>query len=110
LRILHNAFVSSRRHARRQPPFVDIAIDELLCHPLLQATPPAPTEVLSDELAAALDALPVEFRVTVWLIDVEELGVAEAAEVLGVPVGTAASRVYRARQLLRARLAGEEKK
>ena len=105
LRILHNAFVSSRRHAGRRPPFVDLDIDELLTHPLLRTEPPLPGGRLSDDMAEALEALPVEFREAVWLIDVEELTVAEAAQVLDVPVGTAASRVHRGRRQLRERLA-----
>lgn len=104
LRILHNTFVSSHRHRGRRPPFVDLDIDEILSHPLLRTEPPVAGGPLSDDVAAALEALPVEFREAVWLIDVEELTVAEAARVLDIPVGTAASRVHRARRQLRERL------
>jgi hypothetical protein len=59
LRILHNNFVSaSRRRSSRRPAFVDLNIEELLTHPLLQ------------------------YREALWLIDVEELTIAEAAEVV----------------------------
>ena len=63
--------------------------------------------VLDEHLGAALDALPVKFRQVVDLIDVSELSYHEAAEVLGVPVGTVMSRLSRARKRLRDHLARE---
>ncbi|HWP34816.1 MAG TPA: RNA polymerase sigma factor [Thermodesulfobacteriota bacterium] len=60
-----------------------------------------------DALEAALSALPVAFRATVWLVDVEEMSLAEAADVLGCPVGTVKSRLSRARALLRLLLKDE---
>lgn len=104
LRILRNTFLNTQRHADRRPPFADIDVDDLLTHPVLQVEPAGLEPVISDELAQALESLPVEFRETLWLIDVEELTVAETAEVLDVPVGTAASRAHRARRMLRERL------
>lgn len=53
---------------------------------------------------AALAALPAEYREAIWLCDVEEMTVAEAAAVVGCPVGTIKSRVFRGRALLRASL------
>jgi RNA polymerase sigma-70 factor (ECF subfamily) len=40
----------------------------------------------------------------VQLVDVEELRYEEAADVLGIPIGTVRSRLYRARRLLQAAL------
>lgn len=68
---------------------------------------PEPTlfaAVSREAIDAALAALPVEFREAVWLADVEEMTLAEAAEVLGCPIGTVKSRVSRGRALLRASL------
>ncbi len=107
LRILRRTFLNQRRHDRRRPPRfdldVDVDVDALVVHPILGAAPgePAPAVAISAEVAAALDALPDGFREVVWLVDVEELTLAEAAEVLEVPIGTVASRAYRARRLLR---------
>ena len=56
-------------------------------------------------ITAALALLPPERRVAVELVDVEGLTFVEAAEVLGVKVGTVASRVARARAELRLDLA-----
>lgn len=56
------------------------------------------------DLEAALAALPVELRAVVLLVDAEELSYDEAAEILGIPPGTVASRLSRARAVLRAAL------
>lgn len=53
----------------------------------------------------ALDKLPMEQRDAVWLVDGQGYKYAEAAEILGVPAGTVASRAARGRRALRTRLA-----
>ena len=54
------------------------------------------------EMEAALAALPVIERDVLALFYLDELSLAEVAAVAGVPVGTVKSRLFRARQLLRA--------
>jgi len=56
-------------------------------------------------LAAALDTLAADLRTTVWLADVEGFRQREIASMFGVPEGTVASRLYRARRDLRLALA-----
>lgn len=58
------------------------------------------------DLAAALDALVPELRAVVLLVDAEGFGYDEAAAMLGVPAGTVASRLSRARAALRPALDG----
>lgn len=53
---------------------------------------------------AALAVLPVHYREVIVLCEMEELPYAEAAEILGVPVGTVRSRLSRAKALLLERL------
>jgi RNA polymerase sigma-70 factor (ECF subfamily) len=55
---------------------------------------------LSEAIRRALDKLPEEFRSAVVLVDIEDQSYAEAARVLGVPVGTVRSRLFRGRRLL----------
>jgi RNA polymerase sigma-70 factor (ECF subfamily) len=114
LRILNNTFVSEWRH-RRASPEVPLCADEegseeafslfeKLHQPfLLWWSNPEETFIaglLREDLDRALDALPDLFRVAVLLVDVQGYSYPEAAEVLGVPVGTVRSRLSRARSLL----------
>ncbi len=55
---------------------------------------------LRPDIEAALAALPAEFRSAVVLADLEDLPLQEVGEILGVPVGTVKSRVFRGRRLL----------
>lgn len=55
---------------------------------------------LRPDLERALDELPQEFRAAIVLADVEGMAIQDAAEALGVPVGTVKSRLFRARRLL----------
>lgn len=68
------------------------------------ATPPdesAELAITREHLAAALDALDEQLRPVVWLSDVEGFRQREIAEMLGIPEGTVASRLFRARRSLR---------
>jgi len=55
----------------------------------------------TDEVQAALDCLPDELRETLLLVVVGELTHQEAADLLGIPLGTVLSRVARSRTRLR---------
>lgn len=59
------------------------------------------------DVRAALAALPEAQRVALVLVDMEDLSVAEAAELLGVPEGTVKSRCFRGRVALAVALRGE---
>lgn len=60
---------------------------------------------LSDEVKAALAALPEDFRLTVVLCDLLDYSYAEAADILDIAEGTVKSRLFRARALLARSLA-----
>ena len=61
---------------------------------------------LSQNIYKTLDELPEVFRSVLTLIDVNELDYTEAAEVLGVPIGTVKSRLARARMQMKNKLRG----
>jgi RNA polymerase sigma-70 factor (ECF subfamily) len=63
----------------------------------------AAAEVRPD-IEAALQALQPEFRAAVVLVDLEGLALEQAGELLGIPVGTVKSRVFRGRRQLAERL------
>jgi RNA polymerase sigma-70 factor (ECF subfamily) len=58
----------------------------------------------SEEVTSALEGLPVDHRAVVVLVDLEDLSYEEAATILGCPVGTVRSRLFRGRRALAARL------
>lgn len=101
--ILHNVFISDRRRQqaeqRRNDAFADI---------MLQSAPATQemTAMLAQTLAR-FDTLPDSQRAVMHLIAVEGMSYNEAADALGVPVGTVMSRLSRARQVLRGEAAPE---
>ena len=60
---------------------------------------------IQNKVAAALDDLPVRYRGPLVLFEIEEWSYAEIAAALGLRVGTVKSRISRARDLMRRRLA-----
>jgi RNA polymerase sigma-70 factor (ECF subfamily) len=112
-RILHNTFISNFRKLAARPltsayhedsdealaALLNEQPDEFL---VWWANPERQffNEVLGETIMAAIGELPVEFRMTIVLINVEGLKYDEAAEVLGVPAGTVRSRMKRGRTLL----------
>jgi RNA polymerase sigma-70 factor (ECF subfamily) len=55
---------------------------------------------LDDAVRRALDKLPEEYRAVVALVDIEDQSYGVVAEILGIPVGTVRSRLFRGRRLL----------
>jgi RNA polymerase sigma-70 factor (ECF subfamily) len=94
-RIVYNACLDELKRDRQVVP-----LDRLRDRPAVQ---PSTFELLSarQSLARALDGLSVEDRAAVLLVDAHGLDYREAAQVLGVPEGTIASRLNRARAALR---------
>ena len=116
-RILTNTFTSKWRHRRASPEVAmpqaedsegePFSLFEKLHQPFLLwwATPEeeAIAKLLREDIGRALDALPDAFRIAIVMVDIQEYSYAEAAELLGVPIGTVRSRLARARaQLQRA--------
>ena len=77
-----------------------------------QQTPEAALIAKADarRLEAAIAELPVTFRETLVLRDVQGLDYREIAEVTKVPIGTVMSRLARARRRLMQRIAMDETK
>jgi RNA polymerase sigma-70 factor (ECF subfamily) len=106
--ILHNTWRNRQRDRARSRVEADseavdrVAADGLEGGLASPANPEAQllNATLSEDLQAALDALPEAFREAVWLRDVEELSYQEIATVLDVPIGTVMSRLSRGRRQL----------
>jgi RNA polymerase sigma-70 factor (ECF subfamily) len=112
MRIMLNLFISHYRHQQRTVPTVSLEglLEELelaeenadlLLDEAISPEEIVMAQVMDDEVAKALEQLPDNFREIVILCDIEGLSYAEAAEVLGIPIGTVRSRLSRARETLR---------
>jgi RNA polymerase sigma-70 factor (ECF subfamily) len=104
LAIVRNAAWAWLR-ARRPGELVELSDDELdaalsLGGPDLNPESLAIRRTERREMDAAITALPIAFRETLILRELEELSYREIAQVLDVPMGTVMSRLSRARTLL----------
>ena len=111
-RILRNAHINRSRRARMAPSAVDPAEMQVPDHDhpvpdLLELTELASLsdEHFDERLKAAVDALPEVYRVPMLLFALGDLGYAEIAGTLEIPIGTVMSRLHRARRQLKERLA-----
>ncbi|HKW41718.1 MAG TPA: sigma-70 family RNA polymerase sigma factor, partial [Gemmatimonadales bacterium] len=108
LTILRHAFINEYRRRTRHPETVDVdAIEPFSVFEEVQDDDPQGTffdRIVDDEVLKAIDQLPEQFREAVVLSDVEGLSYEEIARILGVPVGTVKSRLFRARRQLQRKL------
>jgi RNA polymerase sigma-70 factor (ECF subfamily) len=102
-RVTHNACLDMVRTGRRTPQPVDPVTIEPLPAPDF-----ADDVVFSHALEAAIATLPPEDRDALGAVTLFGLSYQEAAETLGIPVGTVKSRVFRARRPLAALLLAPE--
>jgi RNA polymerase sigma-70 factor, ECF subfamily len=96
-RIAVNTCYDQLRRAQRRPS--EVLPDHV------DPIDPAAEEALASaavrpEIEVALAQLPGDFRNAVVLSDLEGMSLPEVAEILGVPIGTVKSRVFRGRRLL----------
>jgi len=102
--ILRNTFINDYRRRKREPIAMDLdAVEPRAAFRAAQDEDPEGTffaQIVDVKVLDAIDALPEEFREVLVLSDIENLSYAEIAEVLGVPVGTVKSRLFRARRQL----------
>lgn len=101
-RILFHCVHHHRRKWFRFPVLKDA---EEFLEANLTAPEPVPDQLRDEQILTALAQIPGDYKAVVLLIDVEEFAYKEAAEILGIPIGTVMSRLSRGRKLLREQLA-----
>lgn len=101
--ILRNNFLSSRSTLERR---MTVAMDSEEDGPELLVDSETPETILMNRsdsklVQRAIEDLPVHYRETLLLCEVEEMSYQEIAEILAIPIGTVMSRLARARKAVR---------
>lgn len=98
--IMHNVHVNQLRSRAARP---ETPLDDGDALP--QSVPDTDRHELRD-MQSAIAGLPSEQREVILLIALEQLSYSEVSKALEIPIGTVMSRLFRARERLRAQLAG----
>lgn len=111
-RILKNVFINDYRKRKNRPQQVDY--EEIVTFHNEDDSPYSGSldlredmfsTMMGDEITAAMDSLPVDFRVVILLNDIEDFTYEEISKIINVPIGTVRSRIFRARNMLKEKLA-----
>ncbi len=105
--ICRNVFVKGAMRDAREVATEDAELEAMgaaAVHGSVAASDPTGTVFqrtdIDDAVRKALDKLPEEYRTVVALVDIEDQSYGTVADVLGIPVGTVRSRLFRGRRLL----------
>jgi RNA polymerase sigma-70 factor (ECF subfamily) len=108
--ILRNIWLNQLRKRRNGPQMIDLEGGDGIVNSVVEPSKDSYDLYVSqketEEVRAAIQKLPAEFREIVLLREYEDLSYQEIASVLDCPVGTVMSRLARARTKLRTLLAG----
>jgi RNA polymerase sigma factor (sigma-70 family) len=110
-RILKNSFINDYRKKSKEPAKVDYQDVETTYNSedaetehTIDLRAESVSDLIGDEVATALNSLPVDFRTVIILCDIEGFTYEEMAKILDIPIGTVRSRLHRARNLLKEKL------
>ena len=111
-RILKNSFINEYRRKAKLPGKVDYQevesyynsedVDEVMTPDLRVESV---QDMIGDEITRALNSIDADFRLAIILCDIEGFTYEEMAKILDIPIGTVRSRLHRARQMLKEKLA-----
>ncbi len=106
LKVMTNVFLNRVKKSPNRPALVDFdTLEEVLGEAddgreSVTSSSELFRELLDDDVARALDELPLEYRTPVLLSAIEDLSYKEIADIMDCPVGTVMSRLYRGRKML----------
>jgi RNA polymerase sigma factor (sigma-70 family) len=111
-RILKNSFINDYRKKAKEPNKVDYqevettynSDDDAEVSNTVDLRAETVQDMIGDEIANALNSIPVDFRTVIILCDVEGFTYEEMAKILDIPIGTVRSRLHRARSLMKVKL------
>jgi RNA polymerase sigma factor (sigma-70 family) len=110
-RILKNSFINDYRKKTKEPSKIDYQeVEQVYNSEDAEASMTTDLRVdvlqdmIGDEVANALNSLPIDFRTVIILCDIEGFTYEEMAKILDIPIGTVRSRLHRARNLLKEKL------
>jgi RNA polymerase sigma-70 factor (ECF subfamily) len=109
-RILTNSYINRYRAKQRRPDETDLDdVEDMYLYRRLggeqsglgdSAEEAFLASVTDEDVKAAIESIPENFRMAVLLADVEGFAYKEIAEILDVPIGTVMSRIHRGRKAL----------
>jgi RNA polymerase sigma-70 factor, ECF subfamily len=110
-RILKNAYINRYRKEKNEPETVEYDDIENFYNTIRENSSANSdlqeaifNNLMEDDVAHAIAALPEDFRTVVILADIEELSYEEIAAFVDCPIGTIRSRLHRGRKLLQVQL------
>lgn len=112
-RIVTNLCLDELRRVKRRPTIPLLPSDPegeendspgWLADPNMNVEEAVVSSELNSKLRRLVEGLPTEYRTALILVDILEYDYAEAAQTMGIPIGTLKSRLVRARLRLRAKL------
>jgi RNA polymerase sigma-70 factor, ECF subfamily len=110
-RILTNTYINQYRKRQRRPDehlqdeIEDFSLYDWFEGGGISAEREVLDRITADEVRDALADLPEQFRMAVYLADVEGFAYQEIADIMGTPIGTVMSRLHRGRKQLQKALA-----
>ena len=116
-KILKNAYINQYRKKARRPTKVDYEDyigyqdrEDQASVEFLDLREEIFDHLIGDEVTSAVNALPVDFRAVILLCDVEGFTYEEISKIIDIPIGTVRSRLHRARNMLKEKLAAYARK
>ena len=112
LRILTNLNIDRGRRSQRAPQMQPLEANDYFLYDKLSESDGGLTDeervverLSQDDIVSALSAVPHDFRDVIVLVDIGDFSYQDAAQILGIPIGTVMSRLHRGRRILKRELA-----